>query len=510
MTTRLYLPSSGTPPLASLPINTNWELSTGLVRLPCFTTKQNTPLATSTRTWVATLTQQWAWWQFQSDILKYAYDWTTADAVSMVIGKSGEAATGTDTHLAYVVRVVSGDGSIIRGIIGLFHAISSEYPLVASAATRIHNARIDGANTFSSQPGDRIIIEIGVHGVTPTATNVQMRIGDPTVGNDFALTAGLTTDLRPWVELSKTVEFGTPPEEHSGTAIVSGNGSLDGMIQKDGKGSVLVSVTGMLVAIGVAGMLAIASISGGGSQIALGKKSAFISTSISGIGSQVAIGKKAAISDATVSGGGSLIAIGEKFEGEQHSGIAVISGNGTTLSEGIKGVQDSITISNNGSLVTFGTKSALSSTILSVGGLTTSVGMKGISDSGVISNGGLVTGTGIKAGLGVGNVSESGMVTGIGTKQVLGDSVITGEGSIFATGTKSESETHQGIAVISGDGILTSVTNKGGRGTAFTTGNGDVSCIGVAEGEFKYWWYKCERLTIGLLSGYWYKKHKGI
>lgn len=214
MTTRLYLPISGTPPLASLAVNSNWEYSTSLARLPSFTARSNTALITYTyQPPTASGTYQWVWRQWQSDILKYAYSWTTADTVSMVIGKCAETTTGGDAHLAYVVRVVSGDGSVIRGVIGLMHATSSEFPLVAAAATRIHNALTTGATNFSSQAGDRIIVEIGLHLVTPVVQNMQMRFGDPTANPpaDFALTAGLTTDLVPWVQLSRTVEFGNPP-----------------------------------------------------------------------------------------------------------------------------------------------------------------------------------------------------------------------------------------------------------------------------------------------------------
>src|SRR4030042_4277287 len=108
MAARLYLPASGSPPLPSLAKNAQWELETGLVRLPCFTTKQNTALATSQRTWPATLTQQWCWWQFQSDILKYAYNWLATDTVSMVIGKCAQQTPGGDLPPAYVVRVGRG------------------------------------------------------------------------------------------------------------------------------------------------------------------------------------------------------------------------------------------------------------------------------------------------------------------------------------------------------------------------------------------------------------------
>jgi hypothetical protein len=146
--------------------------------------------------------------QFQSPVLTEAYNWTTADTVSMVI-KCAESAAQVDSHLAYVVRVVSGDGATIRGVIGLFHATSTEFPTsIATIATRIHDARVDGASNFSSQVGDRIIVEIGVHGVTPSLAQVQMNLGDPSATGDYALTAGLTTDLCPWVELSRTVVFG--------------------------------------------------------------------------------------------------------------------------------------------------------------------------------------------------------------------------------------------------------------------------------------------------------------
>src|SRR4030042_450167 len=210
MATRIYLPASGTAPLGSLAVNAGWELSTSLVRLPCYTVKSNTALATTSLTWGAELTQQWCWKQYQSLPMVAAYDWTTSDTVSMVSGKCSQAANQTDTHLAYVIRVVSGDGATIRGVIGLFHAASTEFALVAAAATRIHSARTDGATNFSSLVGDRIIIEIGLHGITPSLTQVDMRFGDPTATADFALTKELTTDLVPWVELSRTVSFDPP------------------------------------------------------------------------------------------------------------------------------------------------------------------------------------------------------------------------------------------------------------------------------------------------------------
>jgi hypothetical protein len=209
MTTTFYLPASGTPPLASLAVDSQWEYSNGISRLPCFTSKQNTALATTImQPPTVTGTYQWVWFQYQSQHLQTDYTWTTTDTVSVVIGKCAETTTSGDAHLAYSVRVVNWDGSIVRGTIGLYHATSSELPLTANAATRIHNARVNGATNFNSYAGDRIIIELGLHVVTPAIENMQMRKGDPTAIADFALTAGLTTDLCPWVRLSRTVTLG--------------------------------------------------------------------------------------------------------------------------------------------------------------------------------------------------------------------------------------------------------------------------------------------------------------
>jgi|MudIll2142460700_1097286.scaffolds.fasta_scaffold04411_4 hypothetical protein len=207
MATRFYLPASGTAPLGSLAVDSQWELSDSLDRRPCDVVKSNTSLTQKSATWSSTTTQQWVWVQFQSKRLAAGYSWTTADTVSMVI-KCAEAVAQVDSHLCYVIRVVSGDGSTIRGTIGSYLTTSSEYPTsLATIATRIHDARTSGASNFSSQAGDRIIIEIGHHGVSPALNVAYHNYGDPTATQDFSLAAGDTNDYVPWVELSRDVSF---------------------------------------------------------------------------------------------------------------------------------------------------------------------------------------------------------------------------------------------------------------------------------------------------------------
>jgi hypothetical protein len=205
MATRFYLPSSGTAPITNLAVASTWEQTTGLQRFPCSTTKLNTTLTDSTRTWASTTTQQWAWYQYQSWPLDVGYSWTTGDTVSLVI-RGLEANAACDDYIAYSVRVVSVDGTVERGIIGWKGSTTGATEFITSAETRICSALTGGAANFTSYGRDRIIIEIGLHGVTPSTSYTQtLRVGDPSATNDFALTSGLTTDLCPWVELSRTV-----------------------------------------------------------------------------------------------------------------------------------------------------------------------------------------------------------------------------------------------------------------------------------------------------------------
>jgi hypothetical protein len=205
MATRFYLPSSGTAPLSALGVASTWEQTTGLQRFPCSTTKRNTALTDSTRTWASNSTQQWAWYQYQSWPLETGYTWTTADTVSLVI-RGLEANAQCDDYIAYSVRVVSIDGVTERGIVGWKGSTTGATEFTTSAETRICDALNGGAADFISYPRDRIIIEIGLHGVTPSTSYTQtLRVGDPSATNDFALTSALTTDLCPWVELSRTV-----------------------------------------------------------------------------------------------------------------------------------------------------------------------------------------------------------------------------------------------------------------------------------------------------------------
>lgn len=168
------------------------------------TTKTNTALTTYTALFGATTTSGTCWKQWVSDTLNV--DQAISGTMSMVVGKCAETTTNGDAHLAFSLRVMQGDTSTARGTLLQFIATSTEFPLVAAAATRIHSAR--ALTLVNALAGDRIVCEIGIHAVTPANENMQLRFGDPTATADFALTAALTTDLVPWLELSQNITFG--------------------------------------------------------------------------------------------------------------------------------------------------------------------------------------------------------------------------------------------------------------------------------------------------------------
>lgn len=206
MATRLYLQSTGAAPFSPAIADGGWERdSAAYVVRNMATVKANTALTTLSAVFGATATSQTRYATFVSDTLDTAQ--SISGTFSMVIGKCAETTANGDAHLAYALRVTSGVG-VHKAVLATSMTTGTEFPLVASAATRIFSAV--AVTTFSAAAGDRLVLEIGIHGVTPANEIMQMRVGDPTATADFALTAALTTDLCPWAELSANLTFGAP------------------------------------------------------------------------------------------------------------------------------------------------------------------------------------------------------------------------------------------------------------------------------------------------------------
>ena len=205
MATRFYMPSGGTP--ASTPtVRADWERSiASFTHWPAPRSKTNTALTNVAALFGSTATSQTCWRSFVTEALDV--NQTINGTVSIVLAGL-EGAAQEDAHLAFVLRVMQGDTSTERGLLLVQHAAATEF--TTAQQTRIFSTV--ALSSVSALAGDRIVMEVGIHGVTPAnANNITLRFGDPTGTADFALTSGLTTDLVPWFELSTNVTFAGAP-----------------------------------------------------------------------------------------------------------------------------------------------------------------------------------------------------------------------------------------------------------------------------------------------------------
>ena len=202
MATRFYLPTTGSAP-HTLPAiaDGGWEQdNAGTVARTMYTTKQNSALTTFSYVFGATSTGQTRYYAWFSE--KLAPQLITGN-YDLVVGKCAETSLSGDAHLAVRLRTVTNNG-VAKGSLVSVMTSGTEFALIASAATRIRSGAVTSARV---NEGDRLVLEIGIHGITPANEIMEMRFGDPTATGDFALTSGLTTDLCPWFELSHNIEW---------------------------------------------------------------------------------------------------------------------------------------------------------------------------------------------------------------------------------------------------------------------------------------------------------------
>ena len=206
MPTRFYFPAegSGAPTIPNNPgFDAGWEQTGQATRLNLLRkSRLSTPSTIAdngSRTVPITTTQDVLCNQFISEPLPAGFRFDTSMTFSLVI-RAFENATTNNVTLAVVVKVISQDGLTVRGTLFSTFNTDTEFAVSASAATRIVNAQ--ALTALTTQPGDRLVVEIGGHAAAPTAAgSYTMRQGN-SAASDFALTSGLTTDLNPWCEFS--------------------------------------------------------------------------------------------------------------------------------------------------------------------------------------------------------------------------------------------------------------------------------------------------------------------
>lgn len=223
----MYFPTSTVTALTPA-FSTTWDITAQALRRQTSTVKQNTAIVAgqsvseTLTTVVDVLDRQYV----SAQQIPSARTIGTGSVSAVIrIVESNAAANGM---LQLVIRVVSADGTVERGVL---HAGATQTSVVATvgaqneeigttASTRIWNGI--QLSSVACQANDRIVIEIGWRATNTVSTSytTTRTWGDPTATADYALTSGLTTSLCPWVEFTEDLFT------HDAGASLSGVGSL--------------------------------------------------------------------------------------------------------------------------------------------------------------------------------------------------------------------------------------------------------------------------------------------
>lgn len=147
-----------------------------------------------------------------------------------------EGPAGADMRAQMVIRVISEDGSTVRGTLlaaDNASALSSEWSTTHQSRKFPLAASWDDPNLGKQlspvvcQEGDRIVVELGfrAHNTTATSTTGVVRVGDAS-GTDLPETEGSGVGSDGWVEFSADLQF--PPYDRGGLVFSDDFTGTDG------------------------------------------------------------------------------------------------------------------------------------------------------------------------------------------------------------------------------------------------------------------------------------------
>lgn len=218
MATRLYASSIDVPKNFGSAITPafdgNWSSTNNMSRFALHTAHTGSGLTTLQRTKTSSTRQNLGLIQLVSGPLEASQAITTADTVRAVF-EARQNVTGADCSSKMSVRVVSQDGATVRATLLALDTVTTninEWGTTASSKLFPRMVDADPLKTLSdytTQDGDRIVVEIGFLTANTNFTTSQGRItiGDPIGVNDFGYGNSLTGTHVGWVEFSMNLVF---------------------------------------------------------------------------------------------------------------------------------------------------------------------------------------------------------------------------------------------------------------------------------------------------------------
>lgn len=211
MATRFYLPSTGAAAVSPA-FDLGWGLSVDADRIAMVRTKANSAFNSKAVAESSAIVTDVLMRQYVSEPVAAQ----TITGTLKCIARANENSSTADFRSQLLVRVVSGDGLVVRGTLIALDtgALASEWNLVSFVNRKFPKAYATGGASVTSvtaQDGDRLVVEIGyrAHNTTAASRTGTLDFGDPSATGDLVEDETGTTQLCPWVEFSQNLTFGT-------------------------------------------------------------------------------------------------------------------------------------------------------------------------------------------------------------------------------------------------------------------------------------------------------------
>lgn len=226
MPTKIYLPSTGAPPVT--PSTWNFPNIVNPLTFAGVTTKIPSALTSKTE---ATGTTSPIFRAMLRYVIGPLSGQTIAGTISLVM-RDQESNAGANATLAIAVKIIKPDGTDRAVLLAYTASDSATSPyemttsLVSGRAYNVSEVYPIPLTSQAATSGDYLVIEIGFRSATTVSRNITLRYGDASA-NDLTDGTGESNDYNPWAIFSQIITFivDYPLNAASGSYGVSGMAS---------------------------------------------------------------------------------------------------------------------------------------------------------------------------------------------------------------------------------------------------------------------------------------------